>query len=473
MSDFNDIRLRDSSGRDGRQRTLNPLELNLQMTENRMSQRTYSGRENKSLEWAISPYGAAVFSSVIFLLAWLLPPWMYAAGLDEPDYIWLDPLSFLLFASCAVAFVLGVRLCDTKAGFQPGSPLPANAHAAPYIALPLVLAIAFELFAFILIVKQEPGIIAAVLSGAGRNVKSDIGEMVLPAGISAAWAGSLAVMYWAVHAYLTLNNQRGKKIVSRVLAVYVGISLALPIVAVSRNQLMMIVVGLMVIGAAHRVRKRRKNAGTGKLLILAIVAFAAIFLGIGLIRGTSRDEMLGAFYGYTISGYNRMAAIIHHQVPYLDAGNGDHMFNGILQNRTVNSLIPFQSMYNLPDPLDVWLDDFAAVGSAGLWPSYTFASCFGFIFIDAGWWTPAVVFLTGMFSGFIWRRFKQGTTLGVVVYPVVFFSALMWFGTNMLIHMNTIMAILIAAALVLYGIPYWYLALITPRAGTTYASLES
>jgi hypothetical protein len=141
------------------------------------------------------------------------------------------------------------------------------------------------------------------------------------------------------------------------------------------------------------------------------------------------------------------------------------MFSGILQNRTINSLIPFQGMYNLPDTLDVWLGDFAAVGGAGLLPSYTFASCFGFIFIDAGWWTPVVVFLTGMFSGYVWRRFKQGTTLGVVVYPMVFFSTLMWFGTNMLINMNTIMAILISAALVLYGIPHWYLALITPRAG--------
>jgi hypothetical protein len=435
------------------------------MTESRKSERTDSLKGNTSLEWAISPYGAAVFSSAIFLLAWLMPPSMYSAGLDEPDFIWLDPLSFLLFASCAVAFVLGVRLCNTKAGFQPGSPVPANAHPAPYIALPLVLAISFELFAFLLIVRQEPGIIAAVLSGAGMSIKKDIGEMVLPAGISAAWAGTLAVMYWAVHTYLTLDKRRGKKLVGRVLALFVGISFVIPIITISRNNLMMIVVGLMVIGAGHRIRMHRENTGVWKLLTIALLAFATIFLGIGLIRGMSSDEVLSAFYGYTISGYNRMAAIIHHQVPYLDAGNGDHMFSGILQNRTINSLIPFQGMYNLPDTLDVWLGDFAAVGGAGLLPSYTFASCFGFIFIDAGWWTPVVVFLTGMFSGYVWRRFKQGTTLGVVVYPMVFFSTLMWFGTNMLINMNTIMAILISAALVLYGIPHWYLALITPRAG--------
>src|SRR5512135_1556495 len=78
------------------------------------------------LEWAISPYAAALLSSVIFLGAWFLPPSIYSIGLDEPDYLWLDPLSFLLFASCAVAFILGVRLTDKNIHFQLRSLVPAR-----------------------------------------------------------------------------------------------------------------------------------------------------------------------------------------------------------------------------------------------------------------------------------------------------------------------------------------------------------
>lgn len=432
------------------------------MTGNQQRARINSNRRDKSLEWALSPYGAAAFSSVIFLAAWLLPPSIYSAGLDEPDYLWLDPLSLLLFASCAVAFILGARLCDRNTSFQSRSPVPAHVLPIPYIIPPLIITIAFELIAIFIVIQQQPGILSAVLSGAGGQVKGDLVDVALPAGISAAGAATLAVMYWAYHAYQSLANGRGKKMVGRILAFYVGLSFAISLMTLGRDQIMMIVVGLAVIRTAYRIRSHRDNIGGGQFIAKVAFGLIAIFLITALIRQTTLDEMLGTFYGYTISGYNRMAAILHHQLPYLDAGNGDHLFGGILQNRTINSLVPFQTMYDLPDQLDVWLSDFAAVGGAGLIPQYTFASCFGFIFIDAGWGTIAVMFLCGMFSGYIWLRFKQGKTIGVVVYPVVLFSALMWFGTNMLINMNTIMFVLTSAALALYELPFRHLTL-APR----------
>ncbi len=427
------------------------------MTGSRKHADINSDGKFRSLEWTLSPYGAAAFSSVVFLIAWLLPPSIYSAGLDEPDFLWLDPRSFLLFASCAGAFMLGVSLCDRRTNFQSRTPVLAHVHPIPYIIPPLIIAIAFELIAIFIVIQQEPGIVSAVLSGAGGEVKGELVDVALPAGISAAGAATLAVMYWAYHAYQSLIDGRGKKMVGRILAVYVGLSFAISLMTLGRDQLMMIVVGLAVIRTACRIRTRRVSAPGGKFILKVILGLIALFLVTALMRQTPLDEMLGAFYGYTISGYNRMAAIVHNQIPYLDAGNGDHLFNGILQNRTVNSLIPFQRMYNLPDQLEVWFGDFTAIGQAGLTPSYTFASCFGFIFIDAGWWTPVVVFLCGMFSGFIWRQFKQGKTIGVVVYPMVLFAALMWFGKNMLISMNTVMFVLSSAALALYELPFRYL----------------
>ena len=79
--------------------------------------------------------------------------------------------------------------------------------------------------------------------------------------------------------------------------------------------------------------------------------------------------------------------------------------------------------------------------------------------VDAGWWAPVVVFLCGMFSGHIWWRFKQGRPIGVVIYPRVLLSALIWFGPNLLISMFTIVMILTSVALILYEIPFRLLTL--------------
>ncbi|GGH14943.1 O-antigen polymerase [Silvibacterium dinghuense] len=413
------------------------------------------------LEWAISPYGATLLSSVIFFSAWLLPPSIYSIGLDEPDYLWLDQSSFFLFASCAIAFVLGVRLADKKVRFQRRSPIPAHIPPVPYILPPLVATLAFGLVGVLLILRAQPQIIIALLSGAGENIKGDLFEVALPAGIAAAGSAMLAVLYWGVNAYSAVPKGRNKKIIGRILAGYISISFAIAFIKFSRNDLMSLILGIMTIRIANGIRSGRTDIREVKLVAKALATMVALFLMISLLRGTSSDELLGNFFGYTISGYNRMAAIVHHQIPYLDAGNGDHLFNGILQNRTINNLFPFQAMYNLPDQLDVWLSDFTAVLGAGLMSQYTFASCFGFIFIDAGWWTPAVVFFCGVFSGHMWKRFKQNKGIGVVVYPMIFFTILMWFGTNTLISMNTIIFILTTAALLAYENLFKLLALAT------------
>lgn len=413
------------------------------------------------IEWAISPYGAALFSSVIFLGAWLLPSSIYSIGLDEPDYLWLDWSSFFFFFSCAVAFVLGVRLTDTRLHFQRRSPVPACVSPVPFILAPLVASLAFALVGVLMILRAQPQILTALLSGAGENIKGDLLDVALPAGISAAGSAMLAVLYWGVNAYSAVTEGRNKKIVGRALAAYIAISFVIAIVKVSRNDLMTLIMGILTIRIANGMRSGRADIRDIKLVAKALVGILALFMILSLLRGTSSDELLGNFFGYTISGYNRMAAIVHHQIPYLDAGNGDHLFNGIFQNRSINALFPFQAVYNLPDQLNVWLGDFTAVFGAGLMSQYTFASCFGFIFIDVGWWTPAVVFLCGLFSGYIWRRFKQDKGIGVVAYPMVFITILMWFGTNMLISMNTIIFILTTIALLAYENLFKLLALAT------------
>lgn len=413
------------------------------------------------LEWVISPYGAVLFAFVIFLGAWLLPPSIYSMGLDEPDYLWLDWPSFFLFTSCAIAFVLGVLLMDKRVRFQRRSPIPAHVSPVPYILLPLVATLAFGLAGLLLILRAQPQILTALLSGAGKNIKSDLFDVALPPGIAAAGSAMLAVLYWGVNAHSSVSEGGNKKIVGRVLIAYIGFSFAIAFAKFSRNDLMSLILGILTIRIANGLRSGHTDIREVKLVAKGLAGMVALFLLISLLRGTSSDGLLGDFFGYTISGYNRMAAIVHHQIPYLDAGNGDHLFNGILQNRTINNLFPFQAMYNLPDQLDVWFSDFAAVSGAGLASQYTFASCFGFIFIDAGWWTPAVVFLCGLFSGYMWRHFKQDKGIGVVVYPMVFFSILMWFGTNMLIGMNTIIFILTTVALLVYEGLFKLLALAT------------
>src|SRR5450759_2552024 len=66
-----------------------------------------------------SPYGMALMSSVVFVIAWVFPPDVYKYLMDEPDLIFLDVPSASFYALCVGAFLLGVWLVDTYVPSEP------------------------------------------------------------------------------------------------------------------------------------------------------------------------------------------------------------------------------------------------------------------------------------------------------------------------------------------------------------------
>jgi hypothetical protein len=263
----------------------------------------------------------------------------------------------------------------------------------------------------------------------------------LPNGIIAAGTAAIGMSFWAYNEYLSYTpfDRRNRKLVGWTLLLYLFTSMAISVITLSRDELMLVIVGLFVININKRLSTQKVRGSWRGKVFSGIFSLLIMFSALSALRGNaSPDKLINGFFGYTVSGYNRMAAIVHHQIPFKYAGSGTYLFGGIPQNRTINDLIPLKTHYNMPEQLDAWLSDFAAVGAAGLTAQYTFCSCFGFLFVDIGWWAIIAVFATGMFSGWVWRLFKSGNLFGILLYPMVASSILLWFAKSSLISMTSV-----------------------------------
>ena len=58
----------------------------------------------------VSPYGLAMISYTFFLFACIIPPSIYSHYMMEPDLMFLDPATILLYTLCVGAFAAGVYL---------------------------------------------------------------------------------------------------------------------------------------------------------------------------------------------------------------------------------------------------------------------------------------------------------------------------------------------------------------------------
>src|ERR1700733_5771358 len=92
----------------------------------------------------VSPYGLALFSYAVFLFAWTFPPSVYTSYINEPDLMFLDPLTFVFYTSCVAAFLLGVWAYRYFGMSTKEAPLAGISTRMPlvYLAIPLLLATA-------------------------------------------------------------------------------------------------------------------------------------------------------------------------------------------------------------------------------------------------------------------------------------------------------------------------------------------
>jgi hypothetical protein len=398
----------------------------------------------------VSPYGLAAVSYLIFLLAWLFPPRLYTEYIGEPNLMFLDPLTFLFYTSCVIAFVLGVRFTGVwRASAQPEPYAEAPDSPLAYLALPIAL---LTIPCAILMILAGTRLNAVVLlaSQQGQAIKAAT-EAAMPAPEWAKYQTFLmAVLWWGLSRASQLKLAGFSKLCFHaVFALGASVNLLACVAEVDRADLMPITAGLLVV-YLHLASTARNVSLTRLLLtgVASILALISTFLALSFLRGANLLRLfVVSLMGYTIVSYNRLAAILHGTMHYAYEGRGIYLAS-VLSH--VGWMEPLTRIFGWPSANVVWRSEFTSTYMAGLSPLFIWSGAFGYLYSDIGWWTLLYLFAVGIVSGVTWSQFTAGKTLGLVLYPWVAFCILFWVGYNMLFDTRVFRLLGIGIVLSLY-----------------------
>jgi hypothetical protein len=385
----------------------------------------------------VSPYGLAIVSYLVFLFAWLFPPGLYTEYINEPDLMFLEPWTLIFYTMCAAAFLFGVRACRFFGAPVPGSNDGRVSLRSPlsYLVPPLLAA---ALFAAIYLIKMggKLNFLGLLASQQGNAIKAAGAAGQMSEG---RWDEAVplltVVLWWSLSRAIQLKLRGSAKIIFYLLFLLsAGLGVAISVATVSRDNLMPIILGTLVIYIFARTRTA--NTRVIKLALTALVGAAGAvgsFLFISFLRGVvGLNLLITGLLGYTIVSYNRMAALLMGTMHYACEGRGVYLCSFLLMEGKINDVFHFIDRFGFPTPLALWQTEFSSTAAAGLKPGFNWSGAFGYVYSDIGWWSPFYWFVIGMIAGWLWEKFSSCKTVGLVLYPWVAFSVLMWCGGNII-----------------------------------------
>jgi hypothetical protein len=260
-------------------------------------------------------------------------------------------------------------------------------------------------------------------------------------------------VWWAAWRYRQIGLGVGRiRLVQFLLALAIIASIVSGALKLGRLQVMYSVTGLAVVYLLANIARRKLKAAF-------LVRFGAVFVALVLslfvlftiIRGGGDlEKHTSDLMGYTIAGYNRLAAVLQGRLHYPFGGTGVYLSAFVSFNHSLNRLIPIHDMMNWGSFDDVWRSEFGATWAAGLNGNLIWLGAFGYLFEDVGWLTPAVLLLYGLFYGAVWRLLQAGSPLGMTLYPWLAFCVLFWFGMNALLDAEIVIFFVVGMGFVMY-----------------------
>jgi hypothetical protein len=413
-----------------------------------------NNRQSRVLTNIVSPYGLAIISYAFFLTACLIPPSVYSYYLQEPDLMFLDPPTILFYTLCVMSFVAGVALFGflfpviRRTQFS----IQTKIRPALFILIPLLIAVAVCSMSDVLVIKRNPLILPLLLSQQATQLRTPDGSGIDFGGtFNIAPLFLTGFLWWAQWRLWNLASLKRKGRIAIRVAIVCGLlaSFVASTLAVSRHGFVVLIMGL---GIFYLFRRTQNDEVGPRQIYKPILIFAVggslFFFLIGMLRGgIGVGSMLQSFLGYTAASYNRLAAVLAGRLHFEYLARGIYFSNCLSFNNTVNRVIPYREIMNLPDYYDWWRSAFSSVGQAGLDGNLIFLGAFGELFLEVGWFAPLCLLGYGVFYGFAWRQMRKGTITGIVLYPYCAYCILFWFSTNGLLD-NDFAALLIDIALI-------------------------
>ncbi len=404
----------------------------------------------------ISPYGIALIPYGLFLFALSFPPNVYTYYIREPDLMYHNPTVLLFYTACVAAFLVGVRVApQIRSTASDGISVPRIRlrFGSPliYVLIPLLLATAPCLISLGLI-GGGMHFIALLLSQQGNAIKQVNSTGAL--GRSDLWGSTLflltGVLWWSAFRARQLKlTGASRRVFGAVFAASFVIDVLACLATFDRTNLMPLLAGLIIVYLFFKTRAADAKLARIVLIGLASVSgILVVFLALQFARGASHvDGLITSVLGYTIVSYNRLAALVIGVMHYVYQGKGAYIVAFLTEN---DRFLGLRDRMGLPNFFVLWLSEFGSLSTSGLNSGFNWASVFGYLFSDLGWWTPVYMAATGILAGSLWSRFRAGTTFGLVFYPWIVFWILFWFGWNLLFDARGVVLLETGVLLFLY-----------------------
>ena len=262
----------------------------------------------------------------------------------------------------------------------------------------------------------------------------------------------MGIIWWSYWRKSQLRlNAYSMRIFNVAFIVALGIGLLTSIIQVDRTSLIPMMAGVLIL---FIYEKASNNGSVSKVIMYGLLSaglILAAFLTLSFLRGASGPELLiTSLMGYTVTSYNRLAAVLHGLLRYPFAGHGIYISTFLSFNNSLNAVFPFHRIVNAPAYDQVFLSEFRAIWMAGLRSSFNWTGAFGYLFADMGWWTPVYLIPVGMIVGLTWSLFKRDLLGGIILYPWCAFSIVFWVGTNILFDNRMAVLTVVLGVLTVY-----------------------
>jgi len=381
----------------------------------------------------------------------------YQSYIHEPIFQKYNFLSISFILASGFAFYLSARLAyHIDQSYKP--PIFTSRYSTNRIEY-LMLGSNLLYSAFLIFTIGISNIAGLLLAGgsSGNEFKIQVSEAISDSRLGWINDFSLALIVWCL--ILRLNQQK-KGIL------YLATSIILfsfnSLVSVSRDSLIsLLLMSLMIYLMKIYNLKKLTYARLARLAIYSAGGFVIVFAGIGLVRSSHynspQEEVIRQFMGYFPASYNRLNAVISSNLHYPDSGWGYYATQGIWDvplisgalgiydaGRSIGISLPKSSNEN-------WRNQFIAVNRSGLNQSYIWATIYGFLYSDFGYYSIIYFLVYGYISGFVFSGFVRGDSLRMLLYPFIFTTIIKWPSIVSFSQRNMIIFIVTAVFIIIFN----------------------
>ncbi|QDU82257.1 hypothetical protein Pla110_40120 [Polystyrenella longa] len=402
--------------------------------------------EQTWIYWLVSPFVWASFSIVIFLVSFFFPPITYNQYIEDPCFGYYNWNSAQFTGLCLLAMLAGWWF------FQKiSSPVYYRKTLTPSNRSPVTMA---DLAVGLILLAANIGFLAMLFRSGALSQLQNIGKSQAETAafyeelmntLDANGLGSLMQIsaivipwfYWL--RVQSIQNGSGKgKLIASGLFWTVLVSYLFPLLILGRrNVILLPLFGVFLVWFLGQVKYGKVNPYkfAFSLIVLGASAFSLFFIveliRFGFLSGErGMNEMATRIIGYLVAPYNLQGAMIDGALEFPGAGKGYYWTSWIWKFPLLQHVFVAEDILGAIPPFGVQArcDVLAANGFKR---HFTSLPIFANSFVDFGWLGTLPFLLYGFLGALTWKRFREGTVDGILLYTMFAYSVLEWRGNIM------------------------------------------